>query len=250
MNYYNNTLLVISIVLSIFSIGCQTYESKEASDKNSLLNLKLNDQSFSLKDIGKDSSKLNLVYGYVKNNDQRKRKVVINHIKIGPRRLSTTTRTTTKKVTTTKPRNPATKYIKMKYLLYRDINELRGKYNFPKLKVNLTLSIELQKYVVRFIKGDKTLKPRPPAPEDLYYFCKPGEKYDPIKFWSKDKAFLTREYIEMGTLDLFYSKLIWKSSKYIGCGVHGDVNGIATFCKITPRGNIKGQYYENVFNRG
>uniref|UniRef100_A0A0N5CAZ1 SCP domain-containing protein n=1 Tax=Strongyloides papillosus TaxID=174720 RepID=A0A0N5CAZ1_STREA len=152
------------------------------------------------------------------------------------KKVTTTARTTMKKVTFTKPSSPAVKYIKMKYKLYRDINALRAKYFMPELKVDVTQSKELQKFAEKFIKGDRTLKPPSLAKEDLFYFCEPGEKYDPIKYWSEIVELLTNKYFNKVALDLFYTKLICKSSTHIGCGVYGGVIGIFTYCKITQRG--------------
>uniref|UniRef100_A0A0K0EZV2 SCP domain-containing protein n=1 Tax=Strongyloides venezuelensis TaxID=75913 RepID=A0A0K0EZV2_STRVS len=246
MNSYNNTLLIISTFLAIFFIGCQTYENKEASENGAL----------SLKDIGKDSSKFNLISGYDENNNQQKRQVRRKK-KVSSRRPPTTTRKTTKKVitrrpnkvTTKRPTNPSHKYITMKYQLYRDINELRGKYYMPPLQVNTTLSTELQDYVMRYITHDKTLEPLEQLGDEVIYFCPPDTKYEPIKYWSKYSYLLNDENIELGLLDLDFTQLIWKSSTHIGCGVFGGTNGIFTYCRITPKGNIQGQYGKNVFNR-
>uniref|UniRef100_A0A0N5CAZ4 SCP domain-containing protein n=1 Tax=Strongyloides papillosus TaxID=174720 RepID=A0A0N5CAZ4_STREA len=239
MNSYSNTLLIISIFLAVSFVGCQTYENKEASEHSSL----------SLKNIGKDSSKFSLISGYDENNYQQKRQSSINISRVGSEKPPTAPPTTTVKVTSRRLRVQADKYIKMKYKLYRDINNLRIKYHVKPLIVNMTLSIELQKFALRYAKNDKDLEPRLPAPDEIYYFCPSNEEYDPIGYWSTDKDLLTKEYIEMGILDLFFSKLIWKSSTHIGCGVYGSKFGIVTLCKITPRGNIKGQYDENVFYR-
>uniref|UniRef100_A0A0K0EZV1 SCP domain-containing protein n=1 Tax=Strongyloides venezuelensis TaxID=75913 RepID=A0A0K0EZV1_STRVS len=238
MNSYNNTLLIISIFLAIFFIGCQTYENKEASENGAL----------SLKDIGKDSSKFNLISGYDENNNQQKRQVREKK-KVSSRRPPTTTRKTTKKVITKRPKKPSYKYIKMKYQLYRDINKLRKKYFMPLLVINKTLSIELQKYAKRFINHDKTLKPLEQLGDEMIYFCPPNTKYEPIKYWSKYSYLLNYENIEFDLLDLDFTHLIWKSSTHIGCGVFGGTNGIFTYCRITPKGNIQGQYDKNVFNR-
>uniref|UniRef100_A0A0N5CAZ2 SCP domain-containing protein n=1 Tax=Strongyloides papillosus TaxID=174720 RepID=A0A0N5CAZ2_STREA len=259
MNFYSKTFLTVSIFLAILFINCQTYENKGSNEDSTLISLKLNDKLHYSKNIEEGDSKFSLISGYVENKDQQKRQFSVKKKIAKPKKPPTSRPTTRRKVTTTIPKKPSTSRptttrkvttTKPKKPLYRDINTLREKYFMPKLKVNVTRSKELQKYVERFVKGDQTFKPLPPVPEDLIYFTRKGEKYDPIEFWSKDEHLLTYENIYDDLIDLFYTKLIWKSSKYIGCGVYGNVNGIFTFCKITPRGNIKGQYDENVFNRG
>uniref|UniRef100_A0A0K0EZV7 Uncharacterized protein n=1 Tax=Strongyloides venezuelensis TaxID=75913 RepID=A0A0K0EZV7_STRVS len=192
MNSYYNTVLIISIFLAIFFIGCQTYENKETSENGAL----------SLKDIGKDSSKFNLISGYDENNNQQKRQARRKK-KVPSRRPPTTTRKTTKKVitrrpnkvTTKRPTNPSYKYITMKYQLYHDINELRKKYLMPPLEVNTTLSTELQEYVMRFIQHDETLKPLEQLGDEVIYFCPPHKKYEPIKYWSEYSYLLNDENI-------------------------------------------------------
>uniref|UniRef100_A0A0N5CAZ5 SCP domain-containing protein n=1 Tax=Strongyloides papillosus TaxID=174720 RepID=A0A0N5CAZ5_STREA len=111
----------------------------------------------------------------------------------------------------------------------------------------MTLSIEFQKFAMRYIKNDITLRLPELTRDELMYFCSPHEKYYSIKYWSENKDLLTNKNIEMGFLDLFFSKFIWKPSTHIGCSVYGGTNGIFTYCRITPRGNVPEGYDENVF---
>uniref|UniRef100_A0A0N5CAY9 SCP domain-containing protein n=1 Tax=Strongyloides papillosus TaxID=174720 RepID=A0A0N5CAY9_STREA len=222
-------MLTFPLFLAILFIGCQTYENKETGGESASFNLRLNDVSYYSNNIGEGGSKFNLMSGYVENKDQQKRQA---------RKRSAKSKAS-KKVSAKKPKKP----------LYKDINKLREKYFKPPLQINKTLSLELQDYVKKFIKNDSGLKPMVPQPTDLYYYCFSNEKYDPIGYWSKDAGFfLTYDYIYKDLIDLFYTKLLWKSSTHIGCGVYGDEYGVATYCRITPRGNIKGEYKKNIFN--
>uniref|UniRef100_A0A0N5CAZ3 SCP domain-containing protein n=1 Tax=Strongyloides papillosus TaxID=174720 RepID=A0A0N5CAZ3_STREA len=227
-------MLIFSLFLAIFFIRCQAYENKEASEHGSL----------SLKDIGKESSKFNLMSGYNENKDQQKRQVKKSSVKSK----------SSKKVTSKKSKTASSQYIKMKYKLYNDINALRVKHSVEKLKVNVTLSKELQKYVEGLVKVVQTYKYRLLQPEDLYYIVKQGEKYDPIGFWSKDLELLSDKPISKYSYyyDLPFTKLIWKSSTHIGCGISGADNSrsryrIIVYCRISPKGNIAEKFSENVF---
>uniref|UniRef100_A0A0K0EZW6 Uncharacterized protein n=1 Tax=Strongyloides venezuelensis TaxID=75913 RepID=A0A0K0EZW6_STRVS len=84
-------------------------------------------------------------------------------------------------VTNKKKKKMVFKFLRMKYQLYDDINKLRKKYCLEPLKVNKTQSIQLQKYVKKFINDDKDLKPLKTPLEEIYNFCYPGNDYDPIK---------------------------------------------------------------------
>uniref|UniRef100_A0A0N5CAY7 SCP domain-containing protein n=1 Tax=Strongyloides papillosus TaxID=174720 RepID=A0A0N5CAY7_STREA len=245
-------------------IGYQAYENKEAGRNRAMSNLEPNDESFSSRNIINDCLMSCMINRYYENNDRQERQAIMKKKKVKSMKSTTVASKSKKKDTTKKPKEVATKkpeefttkkarkwrskYLEMKYKLYDDINALREKYFKPPLQVNKSLSIELQNYVQKYIKGDKDLKPREPSPDEIYYFCSSDEEYDPIKYWSKDEHLLTYENIYDDKIDLFYTKLLWKSSTHIGCGVYGDERGIATFCKITPRGNIKGEYKENIFN--
>uniref|UniRef100_A0A0K0EZW0 SCP domain-containing protein n=1 Tax=Strongyloides venezuelensis TaxID=75913 RepID=A0A0K0EZW0_STRVS len=245
MNSYSNTLFVISIFLVIFFIGCQAHENKETIDESASFNRRLNDVTYFSKNIGKSDSKLSLMSGYVENKNQQKRRVNESRNGVRYNRIK-------KRIAIIKNKKPVRKYIKMKYRLYNDINILRQRYSVGKLKVNVALSKELQKYVERIVKVDLTYKYRKLKPEDIIYIYKQGEKYDPLGFWSKDVKYLIDRPFEKWPDNEEFTRLIWKSSTHIGCGLSGAKSSssryrIVVYCRITPKGNIKGKYAENVF---
>uniref|UniRef100_A0A0N5CAZ0 SCP domain-containing protein n=1 Tax=Strongyloides papillosus TaxID=174720 RepID=A0A0N5CAZ0_STREA len=232
-------MLIFPLFLAILFIGCQAYENKVTGGESASFNLRLNDVPYYSNNIGESGSKFNLVSGYVENKDLQKRQV----------RKSSAKSKSSKKVTSKKSKTASSQYIKMKYKLYNDINALRVEHAVPKLKVNVTLSKELQKYVEGLVKVDQTYKYQLLEPEDLYYIVKRGEKYDPIGFWSKDlKLFKPDDKI---IFNLPLIKLIWKSSTHIGCGISGANNSrgryrIIVYCRISPRRKIPEELSENI----
>uniref|UniRef100_A0A0K0EZW3 SCP domain-containing protein n=1 Tax=Strongyloides venezuelensis TaxID=75913 RepID=A0A0K0EZW3_STRVS len=250
MNSYSQILLIISTFLAINIILCQTYKNEKTNEFGALLNVILNDRSHSSKDIGKDSSKLNFVYGYFENNDQKKRQVVLKKMKIVPNEHLTKSHMIPMKHTTIRSKIASSQYIKMKYKLYHDINELRVKHSVPKLKVDVKLSKKLQKYVEGLVKKDFTHKYQKLQPEDMFYIVKKGEKYDPIGYWSKELEYFKPK--EKAFYRIPFIKLIWKSSTHIGCGISGADNSrgihrIVVYCRIYPVGDIEKEFSENVF---
>uniref|UniRef100_A0A0N5CAZ6 SCP domain-containing protein n=1 Tax=Strongyloides papillosus TaxID=174720 RepID=A0A0N5CAZ6_STREA len=161
-----------------------------------------------------------------------------NFEKITINKSKRVTTTRPEKVATSKPKKRVTNYIKMKYQLYRDINALRKKYSKPPLKVNVTLSKELQKYAQIYVNNFSGKTPKAPL-NGLYYFSPPDREYNPIKKWRTDEESLKDDYFMRGIINLPFTRLIWKSSTHIGCGVYGSKTGVITVCVISPMGKYK-----------
>uniref|UniRef100_A0A0K0EZW1 SCP domain-containing protein n=1 Tax=Strongyloides venezuelensis TaxID=75913 RepID=A0A0K0EZW1_STRVS len=232
MNFYSKTFLTVSIFLAILFIGCQANENKESGDEGASYNLKLNDVPYFSRNNGEDGSKFSLMSGYVENKDQQKRDV----------KSSSAKSKTSRKVSYKKSKTAHSQYIKMKYKLYNDINQLRVKNSLPKLKVDVKLSKELQKYVVGLVKKDFTHKYRKLQPEDMFYIVKKNENYDPLGYWSKDLEYFKPK--DEPYYRLPFLKLFLKSSTHMGCGVAGGNNSrggfrIVVYCRIRPLGNVQ-----------
>uniref|UniRef100_A0A0N5BSY6 SCP domain-containing protein n=1 Tax=Strongyloides papillosus TaxID=174720 RepID=A0A0N5BSY6_STREA len=150
--------------------------------------------------------------------------------------------TTTKKTTTPKP----DKYAKLKSEILEDINKLREKYRSPPLKVNTTIAKDTQTYATEFAKtGGGDGEYNGPLGQ-VFYFASPEEEIKPLGWWTRDSDRIDFENIDDGFVDPEFSQLIWKSTKQIGCGAYKNEHGIFIFCRFYPKGNVPGQYKENI----
>uniref|UniRef100_A0A0K0FJ97 SCP domain-containing protein n=1 Tax=Strongyloides venezuelensis TaxID=75913 RepID=A0A0K0FJ97_STRVS len=164
-----------------------------------------------------------------------------------------TTTTTTSTTTTTKP----DEFSKLKSLLYLTIDNLRTEYRAKKLKVNETLAELAQNFTDRFVNQSLTnleveLKnielTKNISIGAVFYYVKASEEYKPLSKWTLGAPFIDYRYPERFPSGGDFTLLIWSSSTHVGCGISKNSlqSTIATICLIYPKGNIKGQFAENI----
>uniref|UniRef100_A0A0K0FJ98 SCP domain-containing protein n=1 Tax=Strongyloides venezuelensis TaxID=75913 RepID=A0A0K0FJ98_STRVS len=170
-------------------------------------------------------------------------------------KFTTTTSTTTSTTFTTTTTKPD-EFSKWKSLLYLAINNLRFEYQAKKLIVNNTLADLAQFFSdVTASKSFNNLnvKSKNKLKLDdsigvLFYHVKVSDEYKPLSKWTFGAPFIDFRYPERFPAGGDFTLLIWSSSTQIGCGISksSSKSTILTICLIYPKGNIKGQFAENI----
>uniref|UniRef100_A0A0K0FPD0 SCP domain-containing protein n=1 Tax=Strongyloides venezuelensis TaxID=75913 RepID=A0A0K0FPD0_STRVS len=145
----------------------------------------------------------------------------------------------------------------LKLNLYEQINFLRWEYRAEEFKINNTLAELAQDLTDRFAK--KKLKNLEVELKNiqskkkisfgaLFYYVKASDKYKPFSKWTLGAPFIDLRYPERFPSGGDFTLLIWSSSTQIGCGIskHHFISTIVTICLVYPKGNIKGQFAENI----
>uniref|UniRef100_A0A0N5BHJ8 SCP domain-containing protein n=1 Tax=Strongyloides papillosus TaxID=174720 RepID=A0A0N5BHJ8_STREA len=160
------------------------------------------------------------------------------------------TNTTTERTTTTTKRTTTTiksdKYADLKSQLIKDINDLRSKHWAPALTFDQILAERAQKIADKFKEKPSPFIERSDAGL-LVDFSRSKKEYGPLIFWTKGSEHINYDNLEDEPVSDFI-QLIWVKTTKIGCSISEiDPKGsLLTICLLTPKGNIQGQYDENV----
>uniref|UniRef100_A0A0K0FJ93 SCP domain-containing protein n=1 Tax=Strongyloides venezuelensis TaxID=75913 RepID=A0A0K0FJ93_STRVS len=144
-----------------------------------------------------------------------------------------------------------------KFNLYEQINNLRWVYQAKELKVNETLAELAQDLTDRFVYRSfrnlevelKNIQSKKKISFGvLFYYVKASDKYKPFSKWTLGAPFIDLRYPERFPSGGDFTLLIWSSSTQIGCGISKNYSKstIVTICLISPKGNIKGQFAQNI----
>uniref|UniRef100_A0A0N5BHQ3 SCP domain-containing protein n=1 Tax=Strongyloides papillosus TaxID=174720 RepID=A0A0N5BHQ3_STREA len=156
--------------------------------------------------------------------------------------VTTTRKRRTKPKTTSKP----DEYAHLKSKLISDINDLRRKHHAPNLTLNNTLANQAQRIadIPRLINGGIDEK----SVGFTFGVAPPEDEFNLISYWTRGAERIDYENLDEATVPRDFAQLVWVSSKEIGCGISvTDSNRVITFiCFFYPKGNIPGQYRENV----
>uniref|UniRef100_A0A0N5BVD4 SCP domain-containing protein n=1 Tax=Strongyloides papillosus TaxID=174720 RepID=A0A0N5BVD4_STREA len=157
-----------------------------------------------------------------------------------PAKPQTAEPTTT--TTTVKP----DKHAALKTKTISDINALRRKHQASALNFNQSLAERAQKI------ADKSHRRLDDIDDDsvglVFYPKRFEDKFDPLSFWTIGTQNIKYDNLDEHTVPLNFARLVWVSSKEIGCGISelDDNAGIITICLLSPKGGIPGRYPENI----
>uniref|UniRef100_A0A0K0FJ61 SCP domain-containing protein n=1 Tax=Strongyloides venezuelensis TaxID=75913 RepID=A0A0K0FJ61_STRVS len=150
---------------------------------------------------------------------------------------------TLKPTTTVKP----DEFADLKSQLIKDINDLRSKHRAPALNFDQALANRAQKFADE--AKDKSKHNIDEGNDaSIIYLAKSKEDYKPLSYWTSGSENLEYEELDQLLTLKEFTQLIWIKTTKIGCGISKFDNrgSLITICLLSPKGNIQGQYRENV----
>uniref|UniRef100_A0A0N5BL44 SCP domain-containing protein n=1 Tax=Strongyloides papillosus TaxID=174720 RepID=A0A0N5BL44_STREA len=155
----------------------------------------------------------------------------------------TTTRNRITKATTTPNPND---FDKLKSKLISDINTLRLKHQAKELTVNSTLTDLAQRLADN--PRDVNNVPDRDSVGLMEAFTEIGIYEDPLLIWTSDLENINYKKLDEELVPERFGQLVWISTTDIGCGISrsDEENVVITLCLFYPKGNIPGEYRENV----
>uniref|UniRef100_A0A0N5BHQ2 SCP domain-containing protein n=1 Tax=Strongyloides papillosus TaxID=174720 RepID=A0A0N5BHQ2_STREA len=160
---------------------------------------------------------------------------------------STSTVTTTRKrINKSKTTPKPDEYAHLKSRLISDINDLRRKHQAKNLTVDTTLANLAQKII-----DEPVIIPEETVNKSVGYLRNfaPSEMYfNPLLEWGYKPEDNDYKNLDKNPFYAKFVQLVWIATTNIGCGIrnNGPNKGISTLCLFYPKGNIPGQYSENV----
>uniref|UniRef100_A0A0K0FEX5 SCP domain-containing protein n=1 Tax=Strongyloides venezuelensis TaxID=75913 RepID=A0A0K0FEX5_STRVS len=160
--------------------------------------------------------------------------------------VSNSTSTTTTAITTI-----SDKYAEQKSKLIQEINEARKIYHAQELIVDSELATTAQKLANESAEREQDVQNTDSNLGLLTYYSDIEDSDFGLSQWIAGSYNYNCDKLEDNPdwCDDF-TQLIWASSKKIGCGISKSVeNVIVVACLLYPKGNIKGEYQNNVFKK-
>ena len=124
------------------------------------------------------------------------------------------------------------------------VNSIRDEVGVPHLSWDCDLAEGSQSWAVELSKKGRLEHSHGNYGENLYWASYNSDVIAAVNAWYSEKpnfVYGKSDWCKDGTVCGHYTQLIWKDSKYIGCGIVRGSGGTYVACRFYPPGNVIGQ---------
>uniref|UniRef100_A0A0K0FJ59 SCP domain-containing protein n=1 Tax=Strongyloides venezuelensis TaxID=75913 RepID=A0A0K0FJ59_STRVS len=153
---------------------------------------------------------------------------------------------TSKPTTTTTTTLKSDKYTALNTKAISEINNLRRKHQTPDLIYDKNLADRAQEIADKSGNGFHGIDDQTTGM--VFYIARSEKNFDPLSEWTSGTQDIDYDNLSEDTVPYEFAQILWVSTEKIGCGTSEleRKDGIVTVCLLSPKGNIPGQYQNNI----